>query len=112
MKSSRKVAITAAAAVVALVSAAVLIHPIGSALSQQSPVMGPAMHDHDQMMRMHSQQMMQMHGQGAGYMEITPVLPGQDAFGAVQEIVRMLEADPETDWSKVDLEVLRQHLID
>ena len=42
----------------------------------------------------------------------TPTLPGQDAFGAIQEIVRMLDADPKTDWSKVDLEALRQHLID
>jgi hypothetical protein len=41
-----------------------------------------------------------------------PTLPGQDAFGAIQEIVRLLEADPKTDWSKVDLEALRQHLID
>ncbi len=41
-----------------------------------------------------------------------PTLPGQDAFGAIQEIVRILEADPTTDWSKVDLERLRQHLID
>jgi hypothetical protein len=39
-------------------------------------------------------------------------LPGQDAFGAIQEIVRILEADPATDWTKVDLERLRQHLID
>jgi hypothetical protein len=39
-------------------------------------------------------------------------LPGQDAFGAIQEIVRILEADPKTDWTKVDLERLRQHLID
>ena len=41
-----------------------------------------------------------------------PTLPGQDAFGAIQEIVRILEADPKTDWSKVNLEALRQHLID
>jgi hypothetical protein len=41
-----------------------------------------------------------------------PTMPGQDAFGAVQEIVRILEADPTTDWSKVALEALRQHLID
>ncbi len=41
-----------------------------------------------------------------------PTLPGQDAFGAMQEIVRILEADPKTDWSKVNLEALRQHLID
>ncbi len=41
-----------------------------------------------------------------------PTLPGQDAFGAIQEIVRILEADPTTDWTKVNLERLRQHLID
>jgi hypothetical protein len=41
-----------------------------------------------------------------------PTMPGQDAFGAVQEIVRILEADPRTDWSKVDLAALREHLLD
>ncbi|MGY4233571.1 hypothetical protein ACVIIW_002518 [Bradyrhizobium sp. USDA 4449] len=42
----------------------------------------------------------------------TPTLPGQDAFGAIQEIVQILQADPKTDWSKVSIEALRQHLID
>jgi len=42
----------------------------------------------------------------------TPTMPGQDAFGAIQEIVRILESDPKTKWSKVNLEALRQHLID
>ena len=37
---------------------------------------------------------------------------GQAAFAAIAEIVRILEADPKTDWSKVNLEALRQHLID
>jgi hypothetical protein len=41
-----------------------------------------------------------------------PTLPGQDAFGAIAEVVRILEADLTTDWSKVDVERLRQHLID
>jgi hypothetical protein len=41
-----------------------------------------------------------------------PTAPGQDAFGAIQEIVKILEADPKTDWSRVNLERLRQHLID
>ena len=41
-----------------------------------------------------------------------PTQPGQAAFGAISEIVRMLEADPNTDWSKVNVEALRQHLID
>jgi len=38
--------------------------------------------------------------------------PGNDVFGAIQEAVRKLEADPTTDWKKVNLEALRQHLID
>jgi hypothetical protein len=41
-----------------------------------------------------------------------PTQPGQAAFAAIQEIVALLEADPKTDWSKVNIEVLRQHLID
>ncbi len=41
-----------------------------------------------------------------------PTQPGQAAFGAMQEIVGMLQADPNTDWSKVDIDALRQHLID
>jgi hypothetical protein len=38
--------------------------------------------------------------------------PGQGAFGAMAEVVRTLETDPVTDWSRVDMERLRQHLID
>lgn len=37
---------------------------------------------------------------------------GNDAFGTIQEVVDRLQADPHTDWSKVDLEALRQHLVD
>lgn len=37
---------------------------------------------------------------------------GQSAFAAIQEIVAQLEADPATDWSSVNIEALRQHLID
>ncbi|SDB20990.1 hypothetical protein [Belnapia rosea] len=39
-------------------------------------------------------------------------VPGQDAFGAVQEIVSILLADPATDWAKVNLDGLRGHLVD
>ena len=41
-----------------------------------------------------------------------PVQPGQGAFAAIQEIVEILESDPSTDWSKVNIDALRQHLID
>jgi hypothetical protein len=44
--------------------------------------------------------------------DVVPMQPGQGAFAAIQEIVEILEADPETDWSKVDIGALRQHLID
>ena len=37
---------------------------------------------------------------------------GQYAFATLAEIVALLEADPDTNWSKVDVESLRQHLID
>jgi len=39
-------------------------------------------------------------------------LPGNDLFGTIQEVIRQLEADPDTDWSRVNLEVLRRHLRD
>ena len=41
-----------------------------------------------------------------------PTQIGQSAFAAIQEIVALLEADPATDWSKVDIDGLRQHLVD
>jgi hypothetical protein len=72
--------------------------------------MGP---DHMQEMMRQHQGMTPMGGHGGMHgASLTPMLPGQDAFGAIQEIVRILDADPTTDWSKADLEALRQHLID
>lgn len=41
-----------------------------------------------------------------------PTEGGQSAFAAIAEIVKLLEADPNTDWSKVNLERLRLHLRD
>jgi hypothetical protein len=58
----------------------------------------------------HGHGAMSGHDQGAHH--AGPTLPGQDAFGAIAEIVAILDADRETDWSRVDLERLRQHLID
>ena len=46
---------------------------------------------------------------------MTGTLPGeagQSAFAAIQEIVTILQNDPATDWSKVNIEALRQHLIE
>jgi hypothetical protein len=50
--------------------------------------------------------------QSTGHGHPMPAMPGQDAFGATQEIVGILLADPATDWSKVSLDALRVHLID
>ena len=36
---------------------------------------------------------------------------GQDAFAALSAVIAALEADSTTDWSKVNIEALRQHLI-
>ena len=41
-----------------------------------------------------------------------PSEAGQSAFAAIQEIVDILVADPRTDWSTVNINALRQHLVD
>ena len=89
---------------VVLLSSAMFALATGGAVAQQAAPTDKMPMDHQKMMQMHGPA--GMAGMGA------PTLPGQDAFGAVQEIVRLLEADPKTDWSKVNLEALRQHLID
>lgn len=45
-------------------------------------------------------------------MPLQPTEPGQGAFAAIAEIVDILRADPETDWSHVDITALREHLVD
>jgi len=77
----------------------VLAHTV---FAQHPPT--PGSHSHDSMPGhggdMHAQPMRAMQGMTAG----VPTMP--DAFGAIAEIVRILEADPTTDWAKVDLERL------
>ena len=99
--------------------------PMGPHDQMQQPQGG--MTDH--MGAMHAQTMQRMHGgMGQGMhggmgqhtamngqpfgAQSLPAMPGQDAFGTIQEIVQILEADPATDWSKVDIAALREHLID
>lgn len=38
--------------------------------------------------------------------------PGQSAFATLAEVVRVLKADPGTDWSTVNINALREHLQD
>lgn len=40
-----------------------------------------------------------------------PQETGQSAFAALAEIVTILQADPETDWERVDIDGLRRHLV-
>lgn len=57
-----------------------------------------------QTMRPHAHDMMQD--------TIAPAEPGQSAFAAIAEITAMLQNDPATDWSKVDVAALQSHLAD
>ena len=90
-------------------------HAIGPEHTEQ--MMGSSEHttgpgSMQEMMRQHHALMPMRDHAGMHGAATAPTMPGQDAFGAIQEIVQILDADPNTDWSKVDLEALRQHLID
>lgn len=63
------------------------------------------------------------HGQGHGMSHgsastkgqpqvVSPTEGGQSAFSAIAEIVSLLDGNPNTDWAKVDIPSLRQHLVD
>ena len=60
----------------------------------------------------HGMHHMHMMGHGAHSASSQPSEAGQAAFAAIQEIVALLEADPDTDWSAVNIDALRTHLID
>ena len=47
-----------------------------------------------------------------GMTQTQPKEPGQGAFATIAEIVVLLTNDPKTDWSKVNIDALRDHLID
>ena len=65
----------------------------------------------------HSKHMMKMSQEGSQKKETSMTLSplkeaGNAVFGTIQEAIKQLDANPNTDWTKVDLEGLRQHLID
>jgi hypothetical protein len=41
-----------------------------------------------------------------------PREPGQSAYAALGEAVRIMVADPQTDWTRADVSALRVHLVD
>jgi hypothetical protein len=124
--ATRKLGIATAVAAITVISAGSLGYGLRAALAEDATgtptATGHAMagHDHKPGMAthqgagMHAMRGQGMHGgHGSGQMHGAGAsAAGQDAFGAIQEVVRLLEADPKTDWSKVNLETLRQHLID
>jgi hypothetical protein len=75
-----------------------------------SSMPGPMMHGQQGTGSPMGQHAMMMGRQGGAAGQ--PTMPGQDAFGAIAEVVQILEADPTTDWSKVNIGTLREHLID
>ncbi len=75
-------------------------------LAQTAP--GQGMPQHPMSHRQHMAGAHSMPGMAA----TGPTSSGQDAFAAIAEVVGLLDADPQTDWSRVELERLRQHLID
>ena len=71
-----------------------------AALADQAAPMDHSKMDHAAMMAMMS---------GA---TVSVTEGGQSAFATIAQIVEVLSADPTTDWSRVNIEALRQHLID
>jgi hypothetical protein len=82
-----------------LIGAVVLLGGVAVALPAQDHAMGGMQHG-------------TMGGMQHEMMMGSPAPAGQAAFAAIGDIVRQLKADSTTDWSKVNLEALRQHLID
>lgn len=52
------------------------------------------------------------HGMDETQLTAFPTEQGQSGFAAIAEIVNILENDPDTDWSKVNIDALREHLVD
>ncbi len=48
----------------------------------------------------------------AGQVLPGPREPGQSAYAALSEVVRIMVADPKTDWEHADVDALRRHLVD
>ena len=46
------------------------------------------------------------------HVQTLPTETGQSAFAVIAEIVAILDAEPNIDWSSVYIDALREHLID
>jgi len=77
----------------------------------QSQTMGQAGAGNEGMMQM-MQNMMEGNSAAVGVGGSPLSEPGQSAFAAIAEVVKTLNANPDTDWSSVDIDALREHLRD
>ena len=83
----------------------ILTGAVLAAISGTSPVLAQETAAIQEMGAGHEHNMQTMGG--------APVMePGQGAFAAIGEIVAALDADPTTDWSLVNIDGLRAHLVD
>lgn len=60
----------------------------------------------------HADHAMTHQADGNSSVQVAPVEPGQGAFAALAEIAFILRSDPQTDWTKVNLLALQNHLVD
>lgn len=78
-----------------------------------SPETAAGQHDHPADGAPHQHAAEEPASPGDGGVTTTPLRePGNAAFAAIQEVLAVLRARDDTDWSRVDLEALRQHLVD
>lgn len=81
-----------------------------AAIGLPSPAITQSMSAHDGMNHGSSDHTMMV--QGSSSAGNAPTQGGQAAFAAIQEIVMILMSDPATNWDRVDVSALRQHLVD
>src|SRR5947209_3755409 len=115
MSPSLKLGLTAVGLVAATSFAAAQMTAGDHAMHERMGMMdtkGPMQDHHRTMQEMMHKGMKGMGQHGTMMPSGQPTMPGQDAFGTIQEIVGILEADPNTDWSKVNISALREHLVD
>jgi hypothetical protein len=73
---------------------------------------GQMMHSAEEHQAMMQRMMQNRAGSMANSNGQASVSTAGDMFSSIREIVRQLEADPETDWDKVNIDALREHFID
>lgn len=95
-----------------LIGATIIAVGIAASHAQQSAVQSSEQSMHANMN--HDSHMIQEPSQAGVTMISTSPLtePGNAIFATIQEVVNQMLLDDDTDWEKVDLESLRQHLID